>query len=382
MTQISFRATQRVQASFWDRVLSLPPRFFRRYSSGDLAVRVLAVDQVQQIISGQVITTLLAGVFTFVNLYLMFRYSPTLAHRRRSGARAGGRQHLRRHPRVVGPRPPDLAGPASFEQLAGPAAHRGRQGQGRRRRRPLHRPVHRLRARAGGGDRPPDRDRRVPERGLLVRHRARPRAVLPDHRRHVEGDPARGQHRGLRGVRERVLDRVRRGRRTSRRSCRRSPPWARPSRWCSPSSTSFRKRRRIRTNRDTITGDIELRNVSFRYGDGTPARAPRHQHPRCRGRDGGARRSVGLGQVVDHSPDPRVRRGGGGRGVHRRARPRPPRSRRGSGAVRRGAAGREDHARHHAVQHPRRGRRSARPKRGPRPKRPPSPTTCARCPWA
>lgn len=79
VNQISFRATQRVQASFWDRVLSLPPRFFRRYSSGDLAVRVLAVDQVQQIISGQVITTLLAGVFTLVQLYLIFHYSPMLA---------------------------------------------------------------------------------------------------------------------------------------------------------------------------------------------------------------------------------------------------------------------------------------------------------------
>lgn len=78
VTQISFRATQRVQASFWDRVLSLPPRFFRRYSSGDLAVRVLAVDQVQQIISGQVISTLLTGVFSLVHLYLMFRYSVVL----------------------------------------------------------------------------------------------------------------------------------------------------------------------------------------------------------------------------------------------------------------------------------------------------------------
>ena len=79
VAQITLNATRCVQASFWDRVLSLPPRFFRRYSAGDLTVRVLAVDQIQRIVSAQVIGVALATTFASVNLFLLFRYSVRLA---------------------------------------------------------------------------------------------------------------------------------------------------------------------------------------------------------------------------------------------------------------------------------------------------------------
>jgi ATP-binding cassette subfamily C protein len=79
VAQITLNATRGVQASFWDRVLSLPPRFFRRYSAGDLTVRVMAVDQIQRIVSAQVIGVALAATFASVNLILLFRYSVTLA---------------------------------------------------------------------------------------------------------------------------------------------------------------------------------------------------------------------------------------------------------------------------------------------------------------
>lgn len=78
VSAISQRATRSVQASMWDRVLSLPAAFFRDFSSGDLAVRVLAVDSLQALVSGQVVSALLAAVFGLVNLVLMFSYSVTL----------------------------------------------------------------------------------------------------------------------------------------------------------------------------------------------------------------------------------------------------------------------------------------------------------------
>lgn len=75
---ISQRATRNMQAAFWDRVLSLPASFFRSYSSGDLAVRVLAVDTLQSLVSVQVVSAALAAVFGLVNLILMFQYDGML----------------------------------------------------------------------------------------------------------------------------------------------------------------------------------------------------------------------------------------------------------------------------------------------------------------
>ena len=77
-SSITQRATRTMQAAFWDRVFSLPASFFRGYSAGDLAVRVLAVDSLQNLVSSQVISAVLAAVFGMVNLVLMFVYSPLL----------------------------------------------------------------------------------------------------------------------------------------------------------------------------------------------------------------------------------------------------------------------------------------------------------------
>lgn len=75
---ISQRATIRMQSAFWDRVLSMPADFFRRFNSGDLTVRVLAVDSLQTLVSAQVVSAALAAVFGLVNLFLMFKYDVLL----------------------------------------------------------------------------------------------------------------------------------------------------------------------------------------------------------------------------------------------------------------------------------------------------------------
>ena len=78
MSRISQRAIERVQTAFWDRVLAMPVSFFDKFSSGDLSVRVMAVDAFQQIINVQVIGGILAAIFALVNLGLMFYYDVML----------------------------------------------------------------------------------------------------------------------------------------------------------------------------------------------------------------------------------------------------------------------------------------------------------------
>jgi NHLM bacteriocin system ABC transporter ATP-binding protein len=78
VSRVTQRATARVQPALWDRMLSMPASFFRGFSSGDLSVRVMAADALQQLVSTQVIGATLAAVFSLVNLVLMFIYSTTL----------------------------------------------------------------------------------------------------------------------------------------------------------------------------------------------------------------------------------------------------------------------------------------------------------------
>lgn len=68
-----------LQGAVWDRLLGLPPPFFRSYTAGDLAVRANGINAIQQILSGAAITSLLGGVFSVFNFGLLFWYSLRLA---------------------------------------------------------------------------------------------------------------------------------------------------------------------------------------------------------------------------------------------------------------------------------------------------------------
>ncbi len=63
-----------LQAAVFDRVLKLPLPFFRRFSAGDLSRRALVVENLQQIITGQVLSTALVALTTMLNIILMFIY--------------------------------------------------------------------------------------------------------------------------------------------------------------------------------------------------------------------------------------------------------------------------------------------------------------------
>lgn len=68
-----------IQAAVWDRILSLPLPFFRRYTAGDLAVRAMGIDAIRQVLSGATIAAVMSGLYSLVNFALMFLIRPGLA---------------------------------------------------------------------------------------------------------------------------------------------------------------------------------------------------------------------------------------------------------------------------------------------------------------
>jgi NHLM bacteriocin system ABC transporter ATP-binding protein len=79
MLRIEGRASSDLQAAVWDRVLTLPVPFFRDYSAGDLATRINGINEIRQALSGTVISTLVSSVFSVLNVFLLFYYSTRLA---------------------------------------------------------------------------------------------------------------------------------------------------------------------------------------------------------------------------------------------------------------------------------------------------------------
>jgi NHLM bacteriocin system ABC transporter ATP-binding protein len=77
--RVESAADASLQPAVWDRLLKLSPAFFRKYASGDLVNRLLAVSQIRSQLSGSTQRTLLSGLFALLNLVLMFVYSVKLA---------------------------------------------------------------------------------------------------------------------------------------------------------------------------------------------------------------------------------------------------------------------------------------------------------------
>ncbi|MCC7033974.1 MAG: NHLP bacteriocin export ABC transporter permease/ATPase subunit [Acidobacteria bacterium] len=79
MQRLESRMDASVQAAVWDRLLGLPVAFFRDFSSGDLAMRSLSIGAIRRALTGSVISSLLAGVFSVFSFGLLFYYSWSLA---------------------------------------------------------------------------------------------------------------------------------------------------------------------------------------------------------------------------------------------------------------------------------------------------------------
>jgi NHLM bacteriocin system ABC transporter ATP-binding protein len=68
-----------MQSALWDRLLNLPPAFFRQYTIGNLNLRVDAVNQIHHKLSGTALKTIFSGLFSVLNLGLLVYYNGTLA---------------------------------------------------------------------------------------------------------------------------------------------------------------------------------------------------------------------------------------------------------------------------------------------------------------
>lgn len=77
--RIESRLDASVQAAVWDRLLKLPVPFFRDYTAGDLSNRALGIGTIRQLISGTVVQSALAGVFSVFNFVLLFVINGQLA---------------------------------------------------------------------------------------------------------------------------------------------------------------------------------------------------------------------------------------------------------------------------------------------------------------
>jgi NHLM bacteriocin system ABC transporter ATP-binding protein len=77
--RVESKSSINLQAGVMDHMLRLPVTFYKKYSVGDLTNRVLSINAIRQIVSSTLMTAVLSGAFTFVNLILLFYYDSKLA---------------------------------------------------------------------------------------------------------------------------------------------------------------------------------------------------------------------------------------------------------------------------------------------------------------
>lgn len=79
MLRVEGRMGATLQAAVWDRLISLPVPFFRKFSSGDLAIRAMGIETIRDAVTGAVVTSVLGGLFSIFSYALLFVYSLPLA---------------------------------------------------------------------------------------------------------------------------------------------------------------------------------------------------------------------------------------------------------------------------------------------------------------
>ncbi|MCP3906216.1 MAG: NHLP bacteriocin export ABC transporter permease/ATPase subunit [Planctomycetes bacterium] len=79
LIRLQHRAGNLLQAAIWDRVVNLPAKFFRDYTAGDLGVRAMGIERIMEVLSTNVITTIVSGIFSAFSVVLLFYYAPGAA---------------------------------------------------------------------------------------------------------------------------------------------------------------------------------------------------------------------------------------------------------------------------------------------------------------
>lgn len=79
LLRVETKSNITVQAGLMDHLLRLPVTFYRKYTAGDLTLRALGINAIRQILSSTILTAVLSGTFSLVNLGLLFWYDSSLA---------------------------------------------------------------------------------------------------------------------------------------------------------------------------------------------------------------------------------------------------------------------------------------------------------------
>ena len=78
LMRLEGRATSRVEAAFWDRLLRLPPSCLHRYPAGDLAMRGMTFQHLRDAVQGVVANAVLSIIFLSPAFLLIFFYDAAL----------------------------------------------------------------------------------------------------------------------------------------------------------------------------------------------------------------------------------------------------------------------------------------------------------------
>ena len=78
MSRLQIKASLSVEAALMSRVMNLPPRFFRSYSSGELSSRLSAAGQLCELLLGNVFSLGLTSLASLLYFSQIFRYAPAL----------------------------------------------------------------------------------------------------------------------------------------------------------------------------------------------------------------------------------------------------------------------------------------------------------------
>jgi ATP-binding cassette subfamily C protein len=79
LLRIETRSGTAAQAAVWDRLLTLPPAFFRGYAAGELAQRAMGINTIRHSLSGVALSSVLTGVFSMLSLVVLFYLDVPLA---------------------------------------------------------------------------------------------------------------------------------------------------------------------------------------------------------------------------------------------------------------------------------------------------------------
>lgn len=79
LLRIKSKTAVAVEAALWDRLLTLPTPFYRRFTVGDLSARAMGINQLQYRLTADVTSGLFAALSAVFSLAILFYYSRPLA---------------------------------------------------------------------------------------------------------------------------------------------------------------------------------------------------------------------------------------------------------------------------------------------------------------